>query len=77
MITGLPQYRPPLAKPVQCHCRSFFLVFTGSIDCQAREAKRTAEEMGAIFIDARETPFYQCGCGQILDFLPEASLMIQ
>jgi hypothetical protein len=77
MITGLPAYRAPALEPVRCHCRSFLLVFTGSMDCQAREAKQKAEEMGAIFIDARVTPFYQCKCGQLLDFMPESTSMIQ
>jgi hypothetical protein len=60
MITGLPAYKPPVAEPVRCYCRSFFFVFTGERDSQAREAERKAQEMGAVFVDARLTPFYQC-----------------
>ena len=77
MITGLPAYKPPIAESVRCYCRSFFFVFTGEMDSQAREAEQKAQEMGAVFVDARLTPFYQCECGQVLDFCPEASLTIQ
>jgi hypothetical protein len=47
------------------------------MDYQAREAEQQAEELGAVFVDARLTPFFQCACGQMLDFCPEASLTIQ
>jgi hypothetical protein len=77
MITGLPAYQPPVAEPVRCYCRSFFLLYTGVSDYQAQEVRRQAEDCGAFFIDSRETPFYQCECGQVLDFAPEASCMMQ
>jgi hypothetical protein len=77
MITGLPAYKAPLAESVRCYCRSFFLVFTGEMDCQAREAQKQAEKIGAIFIDARSTPFCLCECGQVLDFTPECTLIVQ
>jgi hypothetical protein len=41
------------------------------------KAERNAQEMDAIFVDARLTPFFQCQCGQILDFAPDASLAVQ
>lgn len=77
MVTGLPEDRAPGAEPDRCYCRRFLLVFTGEMDCQAGEAKRTAEEMGTIFVNARRTPFFQGKCGQILDFVPDCSTMIQ
>ena len=77
MITGFPVYVPPVAEPVRCYCKSFFLVYVGISDYQAAEVRRQAEDMGAVFIDSRHTPFYRCECGQVLDFAPEANCMIQ
>lgn len=76
MITGLPAYRPPVVEDVYCHCRRVYRVYVGSEDYQAKFAKGQAQEIGAIFIDARAAPFYQCECGQALDFTTEASLMV-
>ena len=76
MITGLPPYRSPVAESVRCYCRNFYFVFTGEADIQATKAQQIAEDIGATFIDARSTPIYQCECGQVLDFMPEASLMV-
>lgn len=77
MITGLPQFKPPVCEPVRCACRKFYFVFTGENDLQARSGKRQAGLIGAVFVDARQTPFMNCECGQILDFAPECSLMVQ
>jgi hypothetical protein len=77
MITGLPAYKPPIAQPVRCYCRSLYFVFTGELDSQAEKAQQTAQQMGARFVDARLTPFYQSECGQMLDFAPEHSMLIQ
>jgi hypothetical protein len=77
MITGLPAYRPPVVEDVYCHCRRFYRVYVGSEEHRACFAEKIAQDIGAIFIDARSTPFYQCECGQSLDFTLEASLMIQ
>jgi len=44
-------------------------------DSRAR-AKQRAEEMKAIFVDSRVTPFMQCSCGQALDFTSDDSLMV-
>jgi hypothetical protein len=54
-------------------------VATGVTDIIANRElqKQQAQEMGAIFVDARLTPFFECECGQVLDFCPEASLTIQ
>ncbi len=77
MITGLPTYRPPVVEDVHCHCRRVYRVYVGSEDYQAKFAEKEAIEIGARFVDARHEPFVTCSCGQVLDFAPEVSLMIQ
>jgi hypothetical protein len=76
MITGLPAYQPPVVEDVHCHCRAHYRVFVGVEDYQAQFAEREAAEMGAIFVDARRTPFMICRCGQALDFALESSLLV-
>jgi hypothetical protein len=76
MITGLPAYQPPVVEDVYCYCRRAYRVFVGSEDYQAAFAEKEAMEMGALFIDARFTPFVTCACGQVLDFALDASPMI-
>jgi hypothetical protein len=39
-------------------------------------AKQRAEDMKATFVDSRVTPFMQCSCGQVLDFLPDESALV-
>jgi hypothetical protein len=51
-------------------------VFVGCEDAQPQFAAREAAEIGAVFVDARQTPFVICKCGQSLDFSLESSLMI-
>jgi len=77
MITGLPAYQPPVVESVYFYCRVHYRVFVGIEDYQARFAEKEAQEMGATFIDARITPFYECECGQVLDFAPEGFLTVQ
>jgi hypothetical protein len=77
MITGLPPYTPPFVESVYCYCRAHYRVFVGCEDYQARFAEKEAQEMGAVFVDARRTPFYQCECGQVLDFALECVLAVQ
>ena len=77
MIIGLPAYQPPVVESVYCYCRRFYRVFVGNEDYQARFAEKEAAEMGATFIDARQTPFYECTCGQCLDFAIESTFTIQ
>jgi hypothetical protein len=40
-------------------------------DYRAKFAEKEAQELNAIFVDVRVTPFYQCECGQALDFASE------
>jgi hypothetical protein len=77
MITSLPAYRPPTAEDVHCYCRRVYCVNLGVEDYQARFAEKVAQEIGAIFIDSRVTPFVTCAFGQSLDFAPECSLLVQ
>ena len=60
MITGLPDYRPPIEQGLRCVCGQRYLVYLGAafpFDNRAFEAARErAEQMGARFIDSRETP---------------------
>jgi hypothetical protein len=77
MTTGIPAYKPPVAESVRCHCRKFYFVFTGESNSQAAKARQIAEDIGATFIDARLTPFFECICGQVLDFCQESSLTVQ
>ena len=72
MITGLPDYRLPIEQSLRCVCGQRYLVYMGAaspFDNRALEAARErAGQMGARFIDARETPFMNCECDQSLDF---------
>jgi hypothetical protein len=77
MISGLPAYKPPVVEDVRCYCGARFRVFTGCEDYQARFAEKEAEQLGAVFVDARRLPFVVCVCGQALDFSPESSLLVQ
>jgi hypothetical protein len=76
MITGLPPYREPVVQDVRCPCGRYYRVFNG-MDYQLRLAQKEAFEVGAIFIDARKTPFFHCKCSQLIDVTPEVSLMVQ
>jgi hypothetical protein len=89
MITGLPDYKPPIEQGVRCRCLRYYVVFTGAgmiessgagirpphLSLQAAElrARDRASEMHALFVDARETQFMICDCGEVLDFTPEYS----
>jgi hypothetical protein len=81
MITGLPPYSGglPIEYSLRCSCARRYLVFTGMGrivgDAEVRVMQR-AEEIKATFINASETPFRLCPCGQVLDFLPDVSLML-
>jgi hypothetical protein len=77
MITGLPAYVPPLVEDVRCHCQAHYRVFVGVEDYQAQFAEKEAAELGAVFVDARLSPFVVCACGQVLDFSPECTIVIQ
>ena len=71
MITGFPDYRPPIEQSLRCVCGLRYVVFTGGSDfdqaaCEA--ARDRASQINAQFVDARTVPFMQCRCGALLDF---------
>jgi hypothetical protein len=81
MITGIPDYTGtlPIEYSLRCVCGLRYLVFTrqgamiGDAESRARER---AEKMQAQFIDARSTPFMNCDCGEVLEFLPDDSMLV-
>lgn len=77
MITGIPHYTDPIEQSLRCLCGVRYLVLLrdGLGDQESRTRER-AEVIRATFVDARKTPFMLCDCGQLLDFMPEASLMV-
>ena len=71
MITGLPPLVAPIEQSVRCVCGLRYVVFIGgsAFDDRARDAAiERAEQMKALFIDARQIPFMVCSCGLALDF---------
>jgi hypothetical protein len=60
MITGLPDYRPPIEQSLRCVCGQRYLVYLGAafpFDNRAFEASRErANELNARFIDAHSAP---------------------
>ena len=80
MITGLPDYRPPIEQSLRCVCGLRYVVFTGApfpFNERAFEASRErAEWRGARFIDARETPWLICSCGEVLMFVEDAAAVV-
>jgi hypothetical protein len=77
VITGLPDYRPPIEQSLRCVCGQRYLVYLGAaspFDNRAFEAARErAEQMGARFIDARSSPWLTCSCGEVLMFVEDAA----
>jgi hypothetical protein len=58
----------PAVMVVRCKCSLRYIVLTGVADAGAELVRREAEWRGAVFVDARVTPFLNCRCGQPLDF---------
>ena len=69
----------PIDYSLRCSCTRRYLIFTGMgrivSDAETR-AREQAASIKATFIDARSTPFMQCECGQVLDFMPDDSLIV-
>lgn len=72
MITGLPDYRPPVEQSLRCLCGLRYIVFLGGTqvdDLAVSVARERAGEMHAQFVDARSHPWIDCdSCGLLLDF---------
>lgn len=80
-ITGIPNYSGalPIEYSLRCLCGLRYLVFTGmgrTVGDAMSRAKERAEQQKAHFIDARQNPFMNCSCGQLLDFLPDESARV-
>lgn len=72
MITGIPPYQSPVEQSLRCVCGLRYLVLMreGLGDYEGR-ARERAEMIHATFVDARQTPFMNCSCGEFLDFTIE------
>lgn len=74
MITGIPDYTgaAPVEFSIRCPgCLTRYLIFTGAgrmVGDALGRARERAGQLNARFIDARETPFLACECGEVLDF---------
>jgi hypothetical protein len=79
-VTGLPDYRPPIEQSLRCMCGLRYVVFTGApfpFNKHAFEAAREqAQVMCARFIDARQTPWLICSCGEVLMFVEDAAAVV-
>jgi hypothetical protein len=78
MITGIPPYRSPIEQSLRCTCGARFVVYLGGGmgDAENRAKERTAQ-LQAQYVNAELTPWLECFCGQVLDFLPEVSYCVQ
>ena len=77
MITGLPSYREPIEQSLRCVCGHRYLVYLGvGIGEAESRARERAEQIGAQFIDARDTPFMKCECGEFLDFTEDVAARV-
>lgn len=79
-VTGIPDYSGavPVQYSLRCVCHRRYLIFTGAQvggDAESR-ARERATEIRAQFIDSQSTPFMNCECGQLLDFLSDESLIV-
>jgi len=77
-ITGLPPYTTPIEQSLRCTCGARYVVYLGGGlgDAEGRAQQRAAM-LRAQFVNAELTPWLVCGCGQLLELMPEGSLIIQ
>jgi hypothetical protein len=61
-------------------CGQRFVVYLGALfpfnDWAFEAARARAEQMGARFIDARQTPWLICSCGEALMFVEDAAAVM-
>ncbi|MGA9773682.1 MAG: hypothetical protein WBV94_31920 [Blastocatellia bacterium] len=64
---------------MRCSCARRYLVFTGAgavIGDAPGRVRERAGQMQARFIDAREIPFMNCECGELLDFTADDTALV-
>jgi hypothetical protein len=80
MLEGIPDYRSPIEQGLRCVCGQRFVVYLGTpfpFNERAFEpARERAKQMGARFIDSRETPWLSCSCGEVLMFVEDAAAIV-
>jgi len=63
---------------MRCVCGQRYVVYLGGGVGDAEDrARERADQLRARFIDATSLPWLVCGCGQVLEFTSESSLMVQ
>jgi hypothetical protein len=78
MITGIPPYHTPIEQSIRCTCGLRYVVYLGGgLGDASGRAQERADRLRARFIDASSLPWLVCGCGQVLEFTTEPSLMVQ
>jgi hypothetical protein len=77
-ITGIPPYATPIEQSLRCTCGARFVVYLGGGmgDAEGRAQERAAA-LKAQYVNTQLQSWLVCGCGQLLEFLPEASHTIQ
>jgi hypothetical protein len=79
-LTGLPSYRPPIEQSLRCLCGQRFVVYLSAPfpfnDLAFKAARERAEQMSARFIDARQTPWLICSCGEVLMFVEDVAAVV-
>jgi len=77
-ITGLPPYTTPIEQSLRCTCGALYVVYLGGGIGQAEaRARERAAMLRAQFVSVELMPWLVCGCGQLLELMPEGSLIIQ
>jgi hypothetical protein len=80
VITGLPDYRPPIEQSLRCVCGLRYLVYLDAPFPFEGKAMEAAQEqaimLGARFIDSRQTPWLVCSCDKVLIFVEDAAAVL-
>jgi hypothetical protein len=77
MITGIPDYTSPIEQSLRCPCGLLYVVYIGDdISSDEYGACERAARIGARFVNARDIPFMNCECGQVLDFRADESALV-
>jgi hypothetical protein len=78
MITGIPPYRSPIEQSLRCTCGARYVIYMGGGMGNAEgRAQARAAMLRAQFVNAEIMPWLVCGCGQLLELMPEGSLIVQ